>query len=111
MIKVPATFWNLLKKLGRKPEKMIWTTLGSRWAATDLTQDEIEMMRKSVEWCNENKLAPISGFVQEQKKGTYFIPTVETLPIMKIDCPPQKRVKVIEENSPFTLKLAYRNEE
>ena len=84
-MKIPATLWNLLEKLGRKPENMVWSNPFDYLAATDLTPEQARQMRETVESLR-GKLAPISGYVYTiPNKGEYFIPNHSSGMIMKIE--------------------------
>lgn len=111
MIKVPATFWNLLKKLGANPEKMKWDYLFGYLAATDLSDEQQEQMRRHVGAMTEKRITPISGYIYEfPKKGAYFVPVGPGM-IMKIKCKLPKPSCGKKYAKHFTLQPGYRNEE
>jgi hypothetical protein len=107
MIKIHATFLNLLKHLGREPEKMKWGYTFGYLAATDITENEEKQMRDIAKWFKQERMVPITGCVVENKKGAYFVPDTDGM-IMKIDCKIPHR-KLSKKESQFTLKPAYRN--
>lgn len=110
MIKVPATLWNLLEKLGRKPEKMKWSYAFGYLAANDLTEEEQKNMRSHVGYMKEQRIEPLSGYIYQFKKGSYFVPAGSGM-IMKIKCKMPKPSCGKKYAKHFSLEIGYRNEE
>lgn len=109
MIKVPATLWNLLEKLGVEPSKMKWSCLFGYLAAKDLSEDEEKSMRECAEWMSKVKSPPIQGYIHEiPKKGAYFVPVGDGM-IMKIKCKLPKLKGKVDKR--FMLSVGYRNKE
>jgi hypothetical protein len=78
-------FDRLLKMLGFKPEEMHFIPAFGHLAATDLSEKEMTAMVSTAEWCSSKKMEPLTGYVVENKKGSYFVPSNGGM-IMKIDC-------------------------
>jgi hypothetical protein len=73
-MKIPAPFWNLLKRLGKESEKMHWTTISdSRYGTPKLSEDEIEKSEKLIDYLKEKRVLPIIGYILEMEKGSFFI--------------------------------------
>ena len=104
---IPQTLWNLLKKLGREPEKMKWCYVFGYLAATDITEEEEKVMRSTVEWSNGKKIEPLKGYIIENKKGAYFIPVGDGM-IMKIDCKRPEPKMDLSSVENYTLTPGYR---
>jgi hypothetical protein len=100
--------FSLLKLLGFKPEKMKFCYAFGHLAATDLTKDEVEAMHINAKWMNEKNVEPISGYICEHKKGSYFIPTHGGM-IMKIDCKRPVYQSVRTGDVDYTIEIGYKS--
>ena len=108
-MKIPETFWNLLKRLGREPEKMHWTTLGdSRYGTPKLSDEEIKNSEKLVNYLKEKRVRPITGYILEMEKGSFFIHDAgRPWEIVRNDSALTPKC-VLQEDGDYTLKLGYK---
>lgn len=104
--------YNFIKKLlswtGRDINDYQFEYYGSYLVAKDLTQKEVKDIEKTIKYCEDNNIQPISGYIFENKKGSYFCPSnCMALGPMKIDCEKRKLWGKLPEESVYSLKMGY----
>lgn len=87
---------------GVNTDKYHFTTLGdSKYGTNKLTKEELDGLARTTEWMKEKKVVPITGYILELEKGSFFIHDSGK---------PYELVKNYEdrkhkfEDSPYTLK-------
>lgn len=104
--------YNFIKKImgwqGKNIEDYEITCFGNHLVARDLSRKEIEQIENTINYCKEKKVPPISGYIFENEKGSYFCPSDTMAPgPMKIDCEERKPWGKLPEENAYSLKLGY----